>query len=97
MTDPLLRDLDDVVAALGHRISRRSLMEQLRPGRRFDGCAGKLAGRWVFTDADVDRLLARLHDDSPADDDAAAGRSASVRVLPSGMSPRSPRARQATR
>ncbi|AXQ62881.1 hypothetical protein SEA_ANGELIQUE_50 [Gordonia phage Angelique] len=92
-----LHSLDYVIEeVIGPEIpyTRRTLAENLRPGRKFAGCARKLGNRWVFTDEDIqkfkDRMLPNL------DDDAAQQKPQAPARLPSGMSPRSPRVRKAT-
>ncbi|QOI66881.1 hypothetical protein SEA_BOSNIA_51 [Gordonia phage Bosnia] len=92
-----LHSLDYVIEeVIGPEIpyTRRTLAENLRPGRKFAGCARKLGNRWVFTDEDIqkfkDRLLPSLDEDGPQQKPKQSER------LPSGMSPRSPRARKAS-
>ncbi|QCW22234.1 excisionase [Gordonia phage ThankyouJordi] len=92
-----LHSLDYVIEeVIGPEIpyTRRTLAENLRPGRKFDGCARKLGNRWVFTDEDIqkfkDRMLPNL------DEDVAQQKPLAPTRLPSGMSPRSPRVRKAS-
>ncbi|AZV00700.1 hypothetical protein SEA_LILAS_49 [Gordonia phage Lilas] len=92
-----LHSLDYVIEeVIGPEIpyTRRTLAENLRPGRKFAGCARKLGNRWVFTDEDIqkfkDRLLPNLDDEAPHQNPKQPDR------LPSGMSPRSPRVRKAS-
>ncbi|RPA64894.1 hypothetical protein EF294_07370 [Gordonia oryzae] len=95
-----LHSLDDVVDNhIGREfICRRTLMENLRPGRKYDyvryRTARKVGNRWAFTDDDIERLLDRMCDGGSQDLDTAQGEEPAAPVrLPSGISPRSPRAR----
>lgn len=89
-----LHTIDDVIQdILGRDLyTRRTLMENLREGRKFHGCAGKLGSRWVFDDEGVELLLDRIR--GAVDLDAPASEPSPPGQLRSGMSPRSPRARR---
>lgn len=93
-------NLDDVVENVigAEFITRRTLMENLRPGRKYAGCASKIGNRWAFSDDDIEKLMRRLATDTddaadtvPLDAPSPQPRAA---ALPSGMSKRSPRAKQ---
>ncbi|MGV9481873.1 hypothetical protein [Gordonia aichiensis] len=92
-----LHDLDYVVdQAIGPAfITRRTLMENLRPGRKYDyrkhKCARKIGNRWAFTDDDIRRLLDVMQAGEVQELDPPPS---SVSHLPSGMSERSPRVRR---
>lgn len=87
-----LRSLDFVVDEVIGRefITRRTLMENLRPGRKYAGCARKVGNRWVFTDDDIARLLERMRY-GLMEEALCAVESPLAPLLASGMSPRSPR------
>lgn len=85
-----LHTLDDVVENhIGTEfICRRTLMENLRPGRKYAGCARKVGNRWAFTDDDISRLLERLR--APQDlDEPHQPTPTKPPTHPSGMSSRS--------
>lgn len=86
-----LHSLDHVVDSIigPEFITRRTLMEHLRPGRKYAGCAHKIGNRWAFTDDDITRLLDRMRGNDIQDLDPPP-----PTRLPSGISPRSPRARR---
>lgn len=88
------RSLDDVVEnVIGSQfITRRTLMENLRPGRKYAGCASKISGKWAFSNDDLDRLKRRFATEEPVQE--LDPPPSSLSHLPSGISPRSPRVRR---
>lgn len=90
-----LHSLDYVVDEVIGRefITRRTLMENLRPGRKYAGCARKVGNHWAFTAEDIDRLLERMRTVDDPMSTQHRERPQPVQRTASGISTRSPRVR----
>ncbi len=76
---PRLYTVDEVIEnVFAGRRDRRSLIENLRDGGKFAGCARKDGQAWVFTDDDIRALLDRMKP-APVDYGPTAPRGSGIR------------------